>query len=423
MENSAYNAKGKILNDPIYGFISLPSGIVLDTIDHPWFQRLRHIKQLGLSHLVYPGALHTRFQHAIGAMYLMGTAIESLRAKGVDISDEGAQGAKLAILLHDVGHGPFSHTLEHSILDGVHHEDISALVMDRLNEQFNGALEVGISIFRDQYSMKPLHKLVSSQLDMDRLDYLMRDSFFSGVAEGIVGSDRIIKMLNVRGEELVIEQKGIYSIEKFIVARRLMYWQVYLHKTVVAAEYMLMNILKRAKELAAKGEELFCSPVLREFLYNSITAEDLKNDHTWLSLFMQLDDHDIMGAVKVWANHKDNVLRRLSADLVGRRIFKLSLQEQPFTAEELHALREKVRMEWGLNEIEASYFVLSDEIENSAYNPKTDRINMLMKDGTVRDLAEASDNLNIGALSAPVKKYFLAIPAEFNATKGGFQRN
>lgn len=405
-----------MLNDPIYGFISLPRGIVLDVIDHPWFQRLRHIKQLGLSHLVYPGALHTRFQHAIGAMHLMGSAIDSLRNKGVQIDHEQALGAQLAILLHDVGHGPFSHTLEHSILHGVHHEDISALVMDRLNEQFNGSLEVGISIFRDRYPMKPLHKLVSSQLDMDRLDYLMRDSFFSGVAEGIVGSDRIIKMLNIRGDELVIEQKGIYSIEKFIVARRLMYWQVYLHKTVLAAEYMLMNILKRAKQLAAEGQDLFASPVLREFLYNNITGQQLQDDPKWLALFMQLDDHDIMGAIKVWAKHDDPVLGRLSRDLVQRAIYKLQLRESPFTEGELERVRQAIQRGWDLDEKDAGFFTLTDRIENNAYDPRTDRINMLMKDGSLRDLATASDNLNIGALSEPVTKFFLAVPAEFAAS-------
>ena len=415
MERPQYSTKGKILNDPIYGFISLPAGIVLDIIDHPYFQRLRHIKQLGLSHLVYPGALHTRFHHAIGAMHLMGDAIESLRSKGIAISEEEAQGVKLAILLHDVGHGPFSHTLEHSLMDGVTHEDISAMVMDRLNEQFNGALELGISIFRDNYSLKPLHKLVSSQLDMDRLDYLMRDSFYSGVAEGVVGSDRIIKMLNIRGDELVVEQKGIYSIEKFIVARRLMYWQVYLHKTVVSAEFMLIKVLQRAKELAANGVELFCSPVLREFLYGRIKGDDLVNDPKLLDLFMQLDDHDIMGAVKVWAGHSDRVLSILSKHLVERRIFKLVLQDDPIDPVDIRAIEERLIKEWGLSEEEVKYFVLSDHIVNNAYDPKDDQINILMKDGSLKELGEASDNLNILALSMPVKKYFIAFPKEISS--------
>jgi len=408
LEHPQYSTKGKILNDPIYGFISLPAGIVLNIIDHPYFQRLRNIKQLGLSHLVYPGAQHTRFQHAIGAMHLMGDAVESLRAKGVDINDEEAQGVKLAILLHDVGHGPYSHTLEHSLLEGVSHEDISSLVMDRLNEQFEGALTTGISIFQDKYSMKPLHKLVSSQLDMDRLDYLMRDSFYSGVAEGVIGSDRIIKMLNIRDDELVIEQKGIYSIEKFIVARRLMYWQVYLHKTVVAAEFMLINILKRAKELALNGDDLFSSPVLRKFLYNKISGEDLRNDPKLLDLFMQLDDHDIMGAVKVWASHSDRVLSTLSKDLVERRIFKLTFQKEPIDQVDIIAAEEKLMREMSLNKEEVQYFVYSNYIVNNAYDPKDDQINILMKDGSLMELGEASDNLNILALSMPVKKYFLA---------------
>jgi len=414
LQHPQNTSKGKILNDPIYGFISLPAGIVLDIIDHPWFQRLRYIKQLGLSHLVYPGALHTRFQHAIGAMHLMGDAIDSLRTKGVDISEEGSQGAKLAILLHDIGHGPFSHTLEHSLMEGVGHEEVSALVMDRLNEQFEGALSLGISIFRDEHSMKPLHKLVSSQLDMDRLDYLMRDSFYSGVAEGVIGSDRIIKMLNVHGDELVIEQKGIYSIEKFIVARRLMYWQVYLHKTVVAAEFMLINVLKRAKKLATQGSDLFCSPVLRTFLYERISGEDLKNNSELLENFMQLDDHDIMGAVKVWSTHKDKVLSKLSRALVERKTFKLSFQKEPFDVAAITDIEKIAMKELELNEEEVKYFVLSDSIVNNAYDPMDDQINILMKDNSLKDLGEASDNLNILALSMPVTKHFLAFPKELS---------
>lgn len=398
--------KRKIFNDPVYGFIAIPYDIILDLIDHPWFQRLRRIKQLGMSHLVYPGALHTRFHHAMGAMHLMGEAINVIRSKGHTITNEEAEAVTIAILLHDIGHGPFSHALEHSIAEGIHHEEISLMLMNRLNEEFKGKLSLSIKIFTNSYKKKFLHQLVSSQLDMDRLDYLKRDSFFTGVSEGVVSSDRILEMLDVRNDELVIEEKGIYSIEKFIVARRLMYWQVYLHKTVVAGEFMLVNILKRAKFLASKGEKLFCSPAFERFLYHSVKSNDFKNDLI-LNDFAALDDYDIMGAIKVWAGHSDKILARLCSDLVNRKLFKISMSKTPVSLKEKEEIAVKIRKKTGCNENETSYFLVTDELTNNAYNPKHDKINMLFKDGKTVDIAEASDNFNISALSKPVKKHVI----------------
>jgi HD superfamily phosphohydrolase len=398
--------KRKIFNDPVYGFIAIPYDIILDLIDHPWFQRLRRIKQLGMSHLVYPGALHTRFHHAMGAMHLMGEAINVIRSKGHIITNEEAEAVTIAILLHDIGHGPFSHALEHSIAEGIHHEEISLMLMNRLNEEFKGKLSLAIKIFTNSYKKKFLHQLVSSQLDMDRLDYLKRDSFFTGVSEGVVSSDRILEMLDIRNDELVIEEKGIYSIEKFIVARRLMYWQVYLHKTVVAGEFMLVNILKRAKFLASKGEKLFCSPAFERFLYHSVKSKDLKNDLI-LNDFAALDDYDIMGAIKVWAGHSDKILAKLCSDLVNRKLFKISMSKTAFSLKDKEEIAVKIRKKTGCSESETSYFLVTDELTNNAYNPKHDKINMLFKDGKTVDIAEASDNFNISALSKPVKKHVI----------------
>lgn len=399
----------KILNDPIYGFITVPHAEVLRLIDHPWFQRLRYIKQLGLGHLVYPGALHTRFHHALGAMHLMGEAIHTLRSKGHEITEEEALGATIAILLHDIGHGPFSHALEHSLVDGIGHEDISALVMDRLNEEFGGGLELGIRIFRDQYPKHALHQLVSSQLDVDRIDYLNRDSFYTGVSEGVIGGERILKMLELKDDKLVVEQKAIYSIEKFIVARRLMYWQVYLHKAVVACELMLVETLRHAKEMALNGTVLFASPALQQFLTNRHDRTSFQDPEV-LNDFLKLDDHDIMGAIKVWCDHPDTTLSRLATDLVQRHNLRIKLQDTPWPSERINDLKQRVAKELNVPLPEADRFVLHGSIINNAYDPSKDRIELLYKDGTLVDIAEASDNLGIAAMAKPVEKFYLAWP-------------
>ncbi len=399
----------KILNDPIYGFITVPSPLVLRLIDHPWFQRLRYIKQLGLSHLVYPGALHTRFHHALGAMHLMGLAVESLRAKGHAITDEESLGAHIAILLHDIGHGPFSHALEHSLVEGIDHEDVGALVMERLNKEFDGALDLGIAIFHDRHPKHVLHQLVSGQLDVDRMDYLNRDSFYTGVSEGVIGADRIIKMLQVVDDRLVVEEKAIYSIEKFIVARRLMYWQVYLHKTVVACEQMLVQTLRRAKFLGLQGVPLFGSPALLGFLSNRRDRASFEVPGV-LEDFMRLDDHDIMGAVKVWADHPDPVLSRLAADLLGRHTLRIRLRTQPWEAAHVARIRQEVARKLKISEREAGLFVLTGHLVNNAYDNTHDGIQLLFKDGSLKDIAEASDNLGIAAMSGAVEKHYLAFP-------------
>jgi len=399
----------KILNDPIYGFITVPHPVVLRLIDHPWFQRLRYIKQLGLGHLVYPGALHTRFHHALGAMHLMGEAIATLRGKGHEITEEEALGARIAILLHDVGHGPFSHALEHSLVDGIGHEDVSSMVMDALNREFDGALDLGIRIFRDQYPKRFLHQLVSSQLDVDRIDYLNRDSFYTGVSEGVIGGERIIKMLQVVNDKLVVEEKAIYSIEKFLVARRLMYWQVYLHRAVVACEMMLVETLLRAKELATSGVEVFGSPALQRFLREQHDRASF-SDPVVLADFLKLDDHDIMGAVKVWCDQPDRTLARLATDLVTRRNLRIALQNIPWSDNRIAELRKQVADQLGIPLAEAARFVITGRVVNNAYDPTNDRIELLYKDGSLHDIAEASDNLGIAALSKPVEKWYLAWP-------------
>ena len=413
-QGKAGMGRTKILNDPIYGFITVPHPVVLRLIDHPWFQRLRYIKQLGLSHLVYPGALHTRFHHALGSMHLMGQAIGTLRAKGHAISEEEALGAHIAILLHDIGHGPFSHTLEHSLVEGIGHEDISALVMDALNAEMDGALSIGLAIFRDQYPHHFLHQLVTGQLDVDRMDYLNRDSFYTGVSEGVIGGDRIIKMLEVvndpgTGSKLVVEEKGIYSIEKFLVARRLMYWQVYLHKTVVAAEGMLQEALRRAKALAVSGTEVFGSPALQRFLLAPHTRDSFK-DPAVLRDFLKLDDHDIMGAVKVWAEHPDKVLSTVCKDLVERRTYRIRLLDKPWEPERIARIKQAVAKKLGVPLEVCDHFVLTERIVNNAYDATQNRIELLYKDGSLRDIAEASDTLGIQALARPVEKWYLAYP-------------
>ncbi len=407
-----YLNKRKIVNDPIYGFVSIPYKIIFDLIEHPYFQRLRRIKQLGLTNLVYPGALHTRFHHAIGAMHLMGEAIEEIRAKGHDISDDEAKAVTIAILLHDIGHGPFSHSLEHSIVSNISHEDISELFMDKLNDEFNGELTLAIKIFQNKYSKKFLHQLVSSQLDVDRLDYLQRDSFYTGVSEGVISADRIIKMLNVVNNQLVIEAKGIYSIEKFIIARRLMYWQVYLHKTVLCAENLLVNILKRAKELAQKGEELFCTPPFKVFLYHQYKKEDFSNNPSLLENFALLDDNDIMISVKVWVNHKDKVLSMLCDRLLNRKLLKVELQNQVFKESKIEEIKAEVKLRYKLNDKEVDYLVFTGNVVNEAYKADKIHINILFKDGTIADIAKASDQLNTDVLAKTVRKYYLCYPKQ-----------
>ncbi|MBS1650766.1 MAG: HD domain-containing protein [Bacteroidetes bacterium] len=402
--------KRKIINDPIYGFVTIPCELIYDLINHPYFQRLRRIKQLGLTNLVYPGALHTRFHHAIGAMHLMQEAIITLKQKNVIITKAEEEAALAAILLHDIGHGPFSHTLEHAIVKGVSHENISILFMNRLNKEFKGKLNLAISIFNDKYSKKFLHQLVSSQLDMDRLDYLQRDSFFTGVNEGIISSERIIKMLNVVNNQLVVEHKAIYSIEKFLIARRLMYWQVYLHKTVLSAETLLLNILKRAKELSANNEDLFATPAFSLFLKNNFTKSDFEKNPTLLSDFSLLDDNDIMASIKVWCNNSDHVLGNLCKALLNRKLFKIELSNKPFTLKYKNELQKAIMLKAKISKKQTSYFVLSGSVNNSAYNSHKFNINILMKDGKLIDVAKASDQLNLQSLSKTVTKYYICYP-------------
>ncbi len=401
------NNKKKIFNDPIYGFISIPDEFIFDLIEHPFFQRLRRILQLGTTNLVYPGALHTRFHHVLGAMHLMMNAVSVIRRKGHEITEDEERAVLIAILLHDIGHGPYSHALEYDIVDKVSHESISSFFIERLSEEFGGQLDLALLVFQNKHSKPFLHQLVSSQLDMDRLDYLNRDSFYTGVSEGVVGSERIIEMLNVHEGNLVVEEKGIYSVEKFIVARRLMYWQVYLHKTVVAADSMLIRILRRAKELSHQGQELFSSPALAFFLKNDITSEDFKNRREVLDTFAQLDDYDILSAIKVWQQNVDKVLSILSTHFINRKLFKIEIAKEPFAPDRIQLEKEIVIQKYNLTQEEAQYFVYSDTLTNNAYNEDKQNINLLMKNGNIIDLSKASDNLNISALAKPVEKYFL----------------
>jgi uncharacterized protein len=411
-KNKQMAEKLKIINDPIYGFIQIPFENVFRLIEHRYFQRLRRIRQLGLTHLVYPGAHHTRFHHALGAMYLVTEAIEVLRKKGHVISGEEAEAVTMAILLHDIGHGPFSHALENSLVHSTPHEVLSELFMDRLNEDFNGMLSLAILIFKDQYSKKFLHQLVSGQLDMDRLDYLNRDSFFTGVSEGVISSDRIIKMLDIKNDELAIEAKGIYSIEKFIVARRLMYWQVYLHKTVVSAENLLINILRRAKELIKNGLDLFATPSLKVFLSGDYSYNDFSKDRKLLDVFAKLDDSDISVSVKVWADSSDRILSDLCRRLIDRNLFKIILSDQRFSGEFLSEKKMLVQKLHGLSADETGYYFFNGTLVNNAYNSEKDKINILFRDGSIRDIADASDTLNIRNLSQPVVKYYICYPGQ-----------
>nr|WP_319401314.1 HD domain-containing protein [uncultured Carboxylicivirga sp.] len=407
--------KRKIINDPVYGFIKVPFDIIYDLMEHCYFQRLRRIKQLGLTHFVYPGAMHTRFQHALGAMHLMSSAVDVLRSKGHEITHDESAAVHAAILLHDIGHGPFSHVLENTLLD-VDHEDISKLMMEELNKQYNGQLELTLKIFNNSYHKKFLHQLVSSQLDMDRLDYLKRDSFFTGVSEGVIGSDRIIKMLNTHDDSLVIESKGIYSIEKFLVARRLMYWQVYLHKTAIAAEQMLIHILKRARQLVSEGNELFAPPHLLFFMKKKPSLNDFLNQPEILQNFAMLDDDDIMSSIKTWTTHSDPILSSLAKDFINRKLFRVSFSNSSFKVSEIKELKIQAATQMNLKELnEASYFVYSDHISNNAYSKNDDRINILFSDGTMKDIAVASDMLNLSVLGKTVKKYYLCHPKSIHS--------
>jgi len=408
--------KKKIVNDPVHGFINIQHPIVFDLIEHPYFQRLRNIKQLGLTYLVYPGAIHSRFQHALGALHLMNEAILVLRSKGHCITDEEAEAACIAILLHDIGHGPFSHTLECSIAKGVNHETISRCFMHWLNKEMDGRLTLAIVVFEDKYPKKFLHQLVSSQLDMDRLDYLRRDSFFSGVTEGTVGVERIIKMLDVIDDQLVVEAKGIYSVENFLIARRLMYWQVYLHKTVVVAEQILIKMLQRARELAHDGIDVFATPSLKYFLMNDVTLGDFiandsaKSPSEALVHFSNLDDSDIMIAAKVWQTHDDTVLSKLAQMIVVRKLLKVELRSKPFDKGKIEAIRQQIALSKPDLKTHIDYFVFSDTVSNSTYSSHDESIKILYNNGDLIDLCNASDILNTQVLSSEVKKYFLCYP-------------
>ncbi|MCO5936788.1 HD domain-containing protein [Mucilaginibacter sp. RB4R14] len=404
--------KKKIINDPVYGFISIPTELVYDLIDHPYFQRLRYIKQLGMTHLVYPGALHTRFHHALGAMHLMSMAIETLCNKGAEISPEEKEGLMIAILLHDIGHGPFSHALEHTIVDEIDHEDISILLMNKLNEEFSGNISLAISIFTGSYPKHFLHQLVSSQLDMDRMDYLNRDSYFTGVSEGVISSDRIIKMLTVKDDSIAVEEKGIYSIEKFLIARRLMYWQVYLHKTVIAAEQLLCKIFTRSRELALQGTRFPLTPALSYFLENFITKTEFMASGEHLKTFALLDDTDVMAAVKIWADSPDFVLSKLCHNLINRRLYHVDITNEVPNADFIKQLTASAMKKYNISEHEASYFVFDDDIRNNAYNKGDGNIHILKKNGEITDITLASDNSNLEALSKTVKKYILCYAKE-----------
>lgn len=403
--------KLKILNDPIYGFITIPNELIFDLIEHPYFQRLRRITQLGLTYLVYPGAYHTRFHHALGAMHLMDKAVRILRSKGHEITPEEEQAVLIAILLHDIGHGPFSHALENSIIPGIHHEELSLEFMKMLNDEFDGKLSLAIQIFQNQYPKKFLYQLISSQLDMDRLDYLRRDSFYTGVTEGQVNTERLITMLNIKDDQIVVDQKGIYSVEKFIVARRLMYWQVYLHKTVLSAEFLIIKILKRAKEIYT--EEMAMPSALKKFISGSLPEKYSE----LLPFYAQLDDYDIISAIKEWQNHSDTVLSILCKSLLERKLLGVISSNNPNNEKQIEELRIQVQEMYKIDYKDTEYFVFNQGLTNNAYNPKRDRINLLYKDGSIVDITAAADQLNISALAKPVTKNFLFFPKECRTPK------
>jgi HD superfamily phosphohydrolase len=409
--------KRKIINDPVYGFISLPGDLIFDIIEHPWFQRLRNIKQLGLTSFVYPGANHSRFQHCLGALHLMDMALKTLKTKDIKISPSEEEAALIAILLHDIGHGPFSHALETTLTKGIKHEDLSLLLMEKLNETFPGKLDMAIEIFKGIYGRKFLHELIAGQMDMDRLDYLRRDSFFTGVIEGSVGSDRIIRMLNVVNDRLVMDEKGIYSLEKFLIARRLMYWQVYMHKTVLSSESLLVKVLKRAKELANQRTDLFATPALRFFLYNNIGPEELGSAGIFTPgliafNFTRLDDSDILASAKYWADHSDPVLSDLSGRLISRNLLSVELQNEPFSESRLNELREKTGKLMKINRELTDYYVFTNSISNLTYAPDAPEVRILLKNGTIADITGVSDMFEHRLLSERVTKYFLCYPKE-----------
>ena len=399
--------KLKIINDPIYGFIHIPSSLVFDIIEHPYFQRLRRINQMGLSYLVFPGAKHTRFEHVLGCVFLMQKTVEMLRFKGVQISDKEAEGLYIAILLHDIGHGPFSHAMEHSIVEGISHEEISFLFMQELNKVFNGKLDTAIAIFQGTYPRKFMHQLISGQLDMDRADYLKRDSFYTGVAEGNINSERLISMLNVRNDELVVEEKGLYSVEKFLIARRLMYWQVYLHKTSVVAEQILIRLLNRAKELVQQGQELTMSTALAFFVKNKISKNNFSQEV--LEMFARLDDTDIISAMKEWQFYPDVVLSKLSKMLLNRNLLKIKVRLNDFEEQKIKRLQ-KLSLAKGVEEKDMKYFVFTGVMTNRAYNPGKEIIKILTKNGRVVDLTKTSEAINLEPLSQVTERYYICYP-------------
>lgn len=415
MKRSETN-KRKIFNDPVYGFISVPNPLLFDLIEHPYFQRLRRIQQLGLTHLVYPGAIHSRFQHSMGALFLMGHALRTLIDKGITISEEEKTATYIAILLHDIGHGPYSHTLEGILIKDLTHEEATNYLLDLLNTEFDGKLTLAISIFRNTYERHFFHQLVSSQLDMDRLDYLRRDSFFTGVSEGVIGTERLIKMLNVIDDKIVVEEKGIYSVEKFLVARRLMYWQVYLHKTVLVAEHLLIQIIKRAKNLAKEGQLVFGSPTFQFFLNEQPNKSAFFNNSEVLNHFVELDDFDIMGAIKTWVKHHDRSLSLLSQMLINRHLPKISIQKEQYNPAELEKIRSAIAKKYNIPVEESKHFVVNGTVSNRAYNQKHDGILIASKSGELTDIATASDNFNVQTLSKPVKKYFLFYPKDIGTS-------
>lgn len=397
----------KIISDPVFGFIKVPRGLLLSIVRHPLFQRLTRIKQLGLTNVVYPGAQHTRFQHSLGAFYLTSEAILSLTLKGVFIFESEAEAVQAAILMHDIGHGPFSHVLENTLIHGISHEDISLMMMSQINHDLGGQLALAISIFKDEYPKRFLHQLISSQLDMDRLDYLRRDSFFTGVTEGNIGSARIIKMLNVVDDNLVVDYKGIYSIENYLTSRRLMYWQVYLHKTTVACEKQLISLLSRAKYLARQGEQLFAPPSLRYFLYNEVDREHFMANDDALHYYELLDDNDIWSSMKVWMTHSDPILSLLARDLIERRIFKVEVRNEPVEEAEVSEIQHTIATRMGTTYEEAAYLVNVSAVQKDMYDIHDDHISILYKDGSIKDITEASEILNISLLSKKIRKYYL----------------
>lgn len=410
--------KRKVFNDPVYGFINIPSDLIFDIIEHPYFQRLRRIRQMGLADFVYPGALHTRFHHALGAMHLMQSTLNSLRNKGQDISDDEFEATLIAILLHDIGHGPFSHALEYVLLPDIGHEQMSKLLIRCMCKIFGGNTHLAYQIFTDQYERRFLHQLVSSQLDIDRLDYLKRDCFYTGVSEGEIGADRIIKMLDVRNDEIVVEEKGIYSIENFLNARRLMYWQVYLHKASVSTEKMMISTVKRAIALARTGEDLPSSPALSFFLQQPPTLDELENEPTYLQNFAELDDVDIWSAIKQWQHHADDVLSSLSRRMLERRLFRIRLSNEPFPEETIDALRDQIQEKMNISGNDLDYFLIHGSISNAAYVSEGQKINIITKEGKIFDIAQASDLPNIKAMSKIVRKYYLCWPKDVNLREG-----